>query len=481
MISVLRRKRTPTTILGLALDAHRLEVALVRRSNGSLQILKSLTATLALNPINDSPELVGREIRNCLDQAGIREKRCTVCVPLNWALAVQTTIPEMPEADVPSFLNIEAEKGFPYSPDALSMATSRCRGVTGGGHATLVAIPRNHLEQLEAVLKAAQLRPLSFSLGITALQDPERESSSGIIALAPAENAIDLQVSCHGGVAALRSLEDAIETEGVQKRLDADQLAREIRVTLGQLPDAVRGVLRKIRIFGTTDAAQRVSQELVSRVSSMGLQVESVRTYAPGEFRSKPPPDTPISAAFSLAARHLTNVSCRLEFLPPRTSAWQRVTARFASRKLGWIGAATGAAAALVLGAIVFQHWQLSRLNSRWNSMARQVADLEMMQGQIRRYRPWFDDSFRCLSILRRLTEAFPETGAVTAKSVEIRDSSTITCSGTARDNQSFLHMLDQLRAAREVGNVKVDQLRGKTPLQFTLNFQWGPGGGGDN
>jgi hypothetical protein len=41
--------------------------------------------------------------------------------------------------------------------------------------------------------------------------------------------------------------------------------------------------------------------------------------------------------------------------------------------------------------------------------------------------------------------------------------------------------MLDQLRVAREVGNVKVDQLRGKAPLQFTLNFQWGPGGGSDN
>jgi hypothetical protein len=481
MISILHKKRTPTTVLGLALDGHRLEGVLVHRSNGSLQILKSFATTLALNPINGSPELVGREIRNCLDQVGVREKRCTVCVPLNWALAVQTTIPEMPEEDIAGFLEIEAEKGFPYSPDALFMATSRCRGITGGGQATLVAIPRNHLEQLEAVLKAAQLRPLSFSLGITALQDAERESSHGVIALTPGESAIDLQVSCHGGVAALRSLEEAVETEGVQKRLEPDQLAREIRVTLGQLPDALRGVLRKIRIFGTSDPAQRLSQDLVSRVAPMGLQIELVRTYAPDEFRSKPPPDTSISAAFSLAARYLTNGPSRMEFLPPKISAWQHLTSRFASRKLGWIGATAGAAAALILGAILFQHWQLSRLNSQWNGMAKQVTELEGMQAQIRHYRPWFDDSFKSLSILRRLTEAFPDTGSVTAKSVEIRDSSTITCSGTARDNQSFLHMLDQLRASREVGNVKVDQLRGKAPLQFTLNFQWAHGGGGEN
>jgi len=481
MIPFLQRKRTPTSLLGLALDGHRLEGALLRRSNGSIQVIKTFASILALNPINGSPELVGREIRNCLDQVGIREKRCTLCVPLSWALTVQATIPEMPESDVASFLEIEAEKGFPYSLDALSMATSRCRGVTGGGQATLVAIPRNHLEQLEAVLKAAQLRPLSFSVGIAALQDAARESSNGVIAIAPGENAIDLQITCNGGVAGLRSLEDAFETEGVQKRLDAHPLAREIRVTLGQLPDAVRGVLRKIRVFGTSDAAQRLSQELVSRVSSMGLQVELVRTYSPDEFRSKPPADTPVSGAFSLAARRLTNAPCPLEFLPPKVGALQQLTARFASRKLGWIGAAAAGAVAIILAAILFQHWQMSRLQSRWNSMAKQVGELETMQGQIRRYRPWFDDSFRSLSILRRLTEAFPETGTVTAKTVEIRDSTTITCSGTARDNQSFLRMLDQLRAAREVGNVKVVQLRGKTPLQFELNFQWGQGGGGEN
>src|SRR6187401_496623 len=100
MTSFLSKKRTPTTLLGLALDGHHLEGVLLRRSNGSLQVLKSFATTLALNPINGSPELVGREIRNCLDQAGVRERRCTVCVPLNWALAIQATIPEMPESDV---------------------------------------------------------------------------------------------------------------------------------------------------------------------------------------------------------------------------------------------------------------------------------------------------------------------------------------------------------------------------------------------
>jgi hypothetical protein len=480
-IPILRKKRTPATVLGLGLDGVRLEAVLLRRSNGTLHVLKRHTATLALNPVNGSPELVGREIRNHLDQAGIRERHCVLALPMSWALSAQISIPELPEDDIPGFLEIEAERAFPYSPDALLLAVSRCQSLAGEQLATLVAIPRQQLVQLEAVLKAAQLRPTSFSLGITALQDAAIETSNGVVALAPGESAVDLQVTCQGGVAALRSLDEAMETEGVQTRLNADLLARELRVTLGQLPATLRGLLRKVRVFGGSDATQRLAQELVPRMSSLGLQVEAVRTYPPDAFRSKPPGDTIASPAFSLAARYLTGLPCRFEFLPPRVRAWQQLTARFSSRKLGWISAAAGAAAAILLIAVIYQQWQLSSLRSRWNAMAPQVTDLEGRQAQIRRYRPWFDDSFRTLAILKRVTEAFPETGIVTAKSLEIRDSSTVTCTGIARDNQSFLRMLDQLKAAKEVGNLSVVQVRGKAPLQFTLAFQWGPGGTSDN
>jgi Tfp pilus assembly PilM family ATPase len=111
---LLTKKRIPTMVLGLAFNGGRLEGALVKRSNGSLQVLKSFNAPLALNPLTGDAELVGREIRNHLEQAGIRERRCAVCLPSNWALALQTEVPDMPDEDVPSFLEIEAERGFPY-------------------------------------------------------------------------------------------------------------------------------------------------------------------------------------------------------------------------------------------------------------------------------------------------------------------------------------------------------------------------------
>ena len=49
------------------------------------------------------------------------------------------------------------------------------------------------------------------------------------------------------------------------------------------------------------------------------------------------------------------------------------------------------------------------------------------MQDKIKQYRPWFDESISGLSILRRLTESFPQDGSVTAKTLEIRDLNLVT------------------------------------------------------
>ena len=84
--------------------------------------------------------------------------------------------------------------------------------------------------------------------------------------------------------------------------------------------------------------------------------------------------------------------------------------------------------------------------------------------------RPWYDTGYRNLGILRKVTECFPESGSVTAKSFEIQGLNTITVSGTTRDNASLLRVLEELRKRREVEGLKVDQLRGK---MFSFTFRW--------
>ncbi|HKI69950.1 MAG TPA: hypothetical protein VKA67_10200 [Verrucomicrobiae bacterium] len=476
-----RKRKRLTSLLGLTVDGSRLEGVVLRRSNGSLQRQQSFSVELTLDPLTAAPELVGREIRNHLDSVGVRERHCVVGLPSKWALTAHTELPPLSEADAASLLQLEAERGFPCDVTTLQLANSRCPLSGGKQHATLVGIPSAHVTLLEQVLRAAKLKPVSFSLGITALQPPAEETSNGVLTLVIGERHVGLQITCGGGVAALRALEITIETEGARHALPTDLVARETRITLGQLPAELREAVLRVRIFGPGDLARQLADEMELRFEPMGLEVEVVSAYTANEFGSQLPPEAPVSPAFSLAARQLMEQSPAFEFLPPKPTAWEQITARYSSGKLQTIGAVAAGILVIVGGLFLFQQWQLSRLQSQWSKMSAKVKDLDSLQQQIQQYRPWFDESFRALSALRQLTMAFPEDGVVSAKTVEIREGETVTCTGVARDNASLLRTLSQLRAANGVNDVKLEQIRGKSPMQFSFDFHWGNGGGNEN
>ena len=442
-----KRKRL-TSVLGLALDGSRLEGVVLHRTNGALQLHQSFSVTLSLDPLTAAPELVGREIRNHLDAAGVRERHCVLGVPLKWVLTAHTELPPLPEADAASLLQLEAERGFPCDVATLLLANSRCPLAAGKQHVTLAGIPNAQLAALEQVLAAAKLKPASFALGLAALQPPAGENSNGVLALAIGESQVSLQITCGGGVAALRGLEGAIEDEAGRRRLHADLVAREARITLGQLPVELRDTVKRIRIFGPRELAQRLADEMELRFEPMGLDIEIAAAYSPDEFGVQLPPEASVSPAFSLAARRLAGQTPVFEFLPPKPTLIEQFAAKYSSGRLRTIGAMAAGIVAMVGGLFLFQEFELILLRSRWSAMSAKVGELQAVQDQIQQYHPWYDDTFRDLAILRQLTLAFPEDGAVTAKTIEIQNDNTVSCSGNARDSAALLATLAKLRAA---------------------------------
>jgi hypothetical protein len=473
-----RKRKRLTSLLGLALDGSRLEGVVLRRTNGSLQLQQTFSVTLSLDPLTAAPELVGREIRNHLDAAGVRERHCVVGVPLKWTLTAHTEMPALSEADAASFLQLEAERGFPCDAATLRLASSRCPLSDGKQHVILAGMPNSHLTVLEQVLQAAKLKPVSFSLGLAALQPPGENNSNGVLTLAIGESQVGLQITCGGGVAALRALEGAIENEAGRRTLQAEHVAREMRITLGQLPAELRDAVKRIRIFGPRDLAQQLADELTLRFEAMGFTIEVVSAYAPNEFGVPLPVEASLSPAFSLAARRLVEQAPTFEFLPPKPTLLQQISAKYSSGRLRTVGTAVAGVVLIVVGLFLFQQWQLMRLRSQWAKMEANVKELENLQAKIRQYRPWFDASFNSLSILQQLTETFPEDGAVTAKTVEIRDGNVVTCSGTARDNTAWLRTFSQLRTNAGVADLKLLSSRGVLPTQFSFQFHWINGGG---
>ncbi len=476
-----RRPKRLTSLLGLTLDGSRLNGVVLRRINGSLVMQQSFSAALTLDPLTAPPELVGREIRNQLDAAGVRERQCVFGVPPKWLLTTHTELPPLSEMDAENLLQLEAERGFPTDVATLRIGRSRCARAADRQHVLLAGVSSSHVATLEQVLAAAKLKPVSFALGLAALQPPAAEAPGGVLALAVGENSVLLQITAGGGVAALRSLEGAIVTPNGLPELQTDLVIREVRITLGQLPDTLRTSLRRIRIFGPPEPARQLADEIQARFRPIGLEVEVVTAYKADEFGVQLPPDASVSAAFSLAARRLVEQPPAFDFLPPKPTLMEQFAARYSSGRLRTVGAVAAGIAVLVGALFFIQQVQLWRLRSQWSAMSAKVSELQAVQNQILQFHPWYDDSFRDLAILRQLSLAFPEDGAVTAKAIQIHDDNTVSCSGTARDSAALLAMQSRLRTAEGVSGLKLDLIRGKSPVQFTFDFQYGNGGAGEN
>lgn len=461
------------TVLGLGLDGRRLEAAVLRRTNGSAEVLQNVTAALSLDPKDGDPVALGHEIRKHLEAAGVRERHCVFSVPLSWLFTFSVPLPELPEEDLENLIQIEAERGFPSSLDTLMVARSRYRTPDGATGVTLMGLSRDHVARIESMLRAAQLRPVSLTLGLAAL-----ETSAGpdavVLSLVPGEEHLDLRVTCGNGIALLRAINTPsgdLAAPGIAK---PDPLVRDLRITLGQLPPPLGEALRQVLVVGSGTAARDLVHRLEERFSEDGLQVTWVGEPAAGSLGVKLPPGTGISLPLVVAARHLAQQAPVTEFLPAHVSSWEVLAAKYGtSRQLATPALAVAAAVLLVLLAFTVQQVRLMYWRAKWNGMRAQVTELQDIEQRVRQFRPWFDESFRSLSILKRLTEAFPEEGTVSAKSVEVRASTGVTCTGTARDNAALLRTLDKLRSAPEVRALKVEQIRGNAPLQFTVHFQW--------
>ena len=165
------KRKAPTTLLGLAFDGARLDGVVLRRLNGELQRLQSFSVALTLDPLTAAPELAGREIRNQLDAAGVRERNCIVGVPLKWVLTTHTELPPLPEVDAASLLQMEAERGF--SSDAATLQIGNSRSALAGDKKFVLfaGIPNTQIGALEqVVVKSLPQLGAKFGDGLIAAQ-----------------------------------------------------------------------------------------------------------------------------------------------------------------------------------------------------------------------------------------------------------------------------------------------------------------------
>ncbi len=138
--------------------------------------------------------------------------------------------------------------------------------------------------------------------------------------------------------------------------------------------------------------------------------------------------------------------------------------------------AAAGLACLILVPAVLFfvRGQYEGRLNSQWEKMHDNVAELDGLQQKIRRLRPWFDAAPVTVATLEKLFGLFPEGGDVWAKSIQV-NGGLITCTGFARNQKALLDLTGRL-SGKDSGfsAVTLKSQRGENPIQFTLTCQGG-------
>ncbi len=452
-LAELQKRFQPRAVLAISLETAQFTVAVMRRDRAEVQAAESFTVPIGAEAVVADPERAGTALADELERARVRERRCVVCIPRKWAMSAAVEVPEVSGEDLRAFLELRAEREFSISPGEARVAHNLYTLADGKQQATLAAVPAKRLEALARMLESAGCRAVSISLGLDRVASRSVDSAS-LQFLANCDH-VDLIVGAGGGVTTLRTLPGPSDNG-----FDQASFWREVRITLGRLPETVRKSIAEARFTGPEARVHelvRATREPLRRLGIEHLEVEPAGAAA--------------NPAIDAAARHLLDQPVLFELVTRETSPWAAALSRFDGKRQRW--AVLGGVGFIVLAVLTFlirSHIERS-LESEWSAMRGEVAELEDLQQRIRQFRPWFDSAPQGLQCLEALVSCFPESGDVWAKSAQLAESGKVTCNGFAKSQSSILALLEKLRKQPGVTDLQLQQVRGE---QFTIIYQWG-------
>ncbi len=470
----LKDRLRPRAVLAITLGSRATAVSVVRREESGNRVGKSFAVPIGAEAIIEDAEKAGAELAAQIESAGARERQCVVCIPPGWALSNSSEVPELAGEDLRGFLELRAERGrrggdrqraereFPVAASELRLAHCAFVLPDGKRRVTLAAVPAKRIAAVERMLAAAGCKAVSISLGLDRCLTTG-PTASAVHFLANGTH-VDVVITAGGGIAALRSLATAAPPR--EAAFDAAGFCRDVRITLGRLPDALRQQVRAAHFGGTPESAETLCLKTRPHLERMGLDAGDC-TLALPEAGAEP------DAALMAAEYFLRDEPVTFEFIEAEVKPWQVWLQKFDSRSRRWmVGAALGLVVLPVLAFFVRSQIE-SSLAAEWDGMRGNVAELDVLQGKIRQFRPWFEPAPQTLAVFEALAGAFPDSGEVWAKGIQITDGAKVTCAGFTRNQPALLAVLDRLRARPEVSGLQVQQVRGENPIQFSVTYKW--------
>ena len=390
-------------------------------------------------------------------------KDCIVVLPAHLAPSIILTVPDISPEDRKGFIQIQAEQQLPLPLSEMHLATHEFQ-IGNQNHALVVGLRKNTVSKLKEAVIANGFQVASITVDIAGVVDHAvagNDSLADSCQLIQGQSSLTMVTHAEGGPTGLRHFH--LTNGGI----DAATLERELRITLGQFPQSSQRQLTTLRTAKLPGVSSEQHVPISEHRSIAGLNVVN---------------GAETSDLFVLiASSFFLKGASPLEFLPSRTSRLGKMYGQFNSRRNLWVGSMS--VVALIAIAFLYQINSLNGLQKQWNdlnpdtglSMRGNVAAVETVQGKIHEFRPWFDSSVPSLTTARAITLAFPETGEIWLKQLNIRDDSKVLAKGSSRDQNSLLATWDKLLSTSGISNLELKSQQGSDPIFFSFEFNWNP------
>ena len=392
-------------------------------------------------------------------------KDCIVVLPAHLAPSIILTVPDISPEDRKGFIQIQAEQQLPLPLSEIHLATHEFQ-IGNQDHALVVGLRRDTVSKLKEAVIANGFQMASITVDIAGVVDHAvagNDSLADSCQLIQGQSSLTMVTHAEGGPTGLRHFH--LTNGGI----DTATLERELRITLGQFPQSSQRQLTTLRTAKLPGVSSDQHVPISEHRSIAGLKVVE-GTETSDLF-------VPIASSFFLKG------ASPLEFLPSRTSRFGKMYGQFNSRRNLWVGSMS--VVALIAIAFLYQINSLNGLQKQWNglnpdtglSMRGSVAVVETVQGKIHEFKPWFDSSVPSLTTARAITLAFPKTGEIWLKQLNIRDDSKVLAKGSSRDQNSLLDTWDRLLSTSGISNLELKSQQGSDPIFFSFEFNWNPAG----
>ncbi|HWB60478.1 MAG TPA: hypothetical protein VG733_13360, partial [Chthoniobacteraceae bacterium] len=317
----LKKRILREAALAITLESDRLSVALVSEEKGERDLF---SLPIGSDAVAADPEKAGKELAAALSSAGVRQKKCVVCLPPGWAMTASTELPEIAEEDLRSFLELRAERELPVGAEEVRIGHSPYLLPDGKRRTTLAAVPNRRMEAVEKMLAAAGCRAVSVSL---ALDECLAEPKPSLHFLANGTHT-SVIVTAGGGVVSMRSLASPGPTG--ENAFDPATFYREVRITLGRLPEVIRQQVREAHFGGSPASAKRLCDATSDRLLQLGIESRGCGEVNGATVNGV---DAHGRAAVKAAQCFLRKQPVAFEFVVPEVKQWEVALKRLDLKK----------------------------------------------------------------------------------------------------------------------------------------------------